>query len=186
MTNSTISGNSTAGDIAHGGGIHATNGDVTLSSSTVSGNSTLADGADGGGIYTAAAMAAAGVVVSNNNALTNGGGIYNDNGTLEVVDTLFSGNQAVMGTAIVRVAELGPGHREKLAALVAERGVPVVPLDSGWVDKGISLGSGEVATLKAPRVVLAWDAPTSSLSAGWTRYVLERRFGFPVSAVRVS
>jgi hypothetical protein len=90
------------------------------------------------------------------------------------------------GTAIVRVAELGPGHREKLAALVAERGVPVVPLDSGWVDKGISLGSGEVATLKAPRVVLAWDAPTSSLSAGWTRYVLERRFGFPVSAVRVS
>jgi hypothetical protein len=90
------------------------------------------------------------------------------------------------GTAIVRVAELGAGHREKLAALVAERGVPVVPLDSGWVDKGISLGSGDVATLKVPRVVLAWDAPTSSLSAGWTRYVLERRFGFPVSAVRVS
>ena len=50
------------------------------------------------------------------------------------------------------VAELGPGHRETLAALVTERGVPVVPLDSGWVDKGISLGSGEVATLKAPRV----------------------------------
>jgi hypothetical protein len=90
------------------------------------------------------------------------------------------------GTAFVRVAELGPGHRERLAALVAERAVPVVPLDSGWVDKGISLGSGEVATLKAPRVVLAWDTPTSSLSAGWTRYVLERRFGFPVSAVRVS
>ncbi len=65
-------------------------------------------------------------------------------------------------------------------------GVPVVALDSGWVDRGVSLGSGDVAALKVPRIVLAWDAPTSSLSAGWTRYVLERRFGFTVSAVRVS
>ena len=39
--------------------------------------------------------------------------------------------------------------------------------------------------LKAPRVLLAWDAPTQSLSAGWARYVLERRFGQPVTAVRV-
>ena len=69
---------------------------------------------------------------------------------------------------------------------MARYGVQVVALDSGWVDRGISLGSGDVATLKAPRVVLAWDAPTSSLSAGWTRYVLERRFGFRVSAIRVS
>jgi hypothetical protein len=91
-----------------------------------------------------------------------------------------------VGTAIVRAAELGPGHRERLAAVVAQRGVPTVPLDSGWVDGGISLGSNDVVTLKAPRVVLAWDAPTSSLSAGWTRFVLERRFGFAASAVRVS
>ena len=90
------------------------------------------------------------------------------------------------GTAIVRVAELGAGQRETLAAIVGRHGVSVVALDSGWVDRGVSLGSGDVATLKAPRVVLAWDAPTSSLSAGWTRYVLERRFGFTVSAVRVS
>jgi hypothetical protein len=98
----------------------------------------------------------------------------------------IGGTEYPAGTAIVRVAELGPGHRETLAALAAGRGVPLVPLDSGWVDRGISLGSSEVATLKAPRIVLAWDAPTSSLSAGWTRYVLERRFGFAVSAVRVS
>ncbi len=90
------------------------------------------------------------------------------------------------GTAIVRVAELGAGHREALAAIVGRHGLPVVALDSGWVDRGISLGSADVNALKIPRVVLAWDAPTSSLSAGWTRYVLERRFGFAVSAVRVS
>ena len=90
------------------------------------------------------------------------------------------------GTAIVRVAELAAGQRETLAAIVGRHGVPVVALDSGWVDRGVSLGSGDVAALKGPRVVLAWDAPTSSLSAGWTRYVLERRFGFAVSAIRVS
>jgi hypothetical protein len=71
------------------------------------------------------------------------------------------------------------------AAAIAHE-VEVVPLDSGWVDSGPSLGSALVTTLKAPRVVLAWDAPTSTLSAGWARYVLERRFGLPVSAVRVS
>jgi hypothetical protein len=35
-------------------------------------------------------------------------------------------------------------------------------------------------------VLLAWDTPTSSLSAGWARYVLERRYGQPVTAVRAS
>ena len=90
------------------------------------------------------------------------------------------------GTAIVRVAELGEGQREALARIVARHGIPAFALDSGWVDRGISLGSGDVAALKVPRIVLAWDAPTSSLSAGWARYVMERRFGFAASAVRVS
>jgi hypothetical protein len=53
------------------------------------------------------------------------------------------------------------------------------------VDEGISLGSGEVVRLKAPRVLLAWDEPTSSSSAGWTRFVLERRLHQPASAIRV-
>jgi hypothetical protein len=35
-------------------------------------------------------------------------------------------------------------------------------------------------------VLLAWDRPTSSLSAGWARWVLERRYGQPVTVVRVS
>ena len=35
-------------------------------------------------------------------------------------------------------------------------------------------------------MLLAWDTPTSSLSAGWTRYVLERRFGQPVTTVRTA
>ena len=51
LTNSTVSGNSTAGFVAAGGGIYAYNGDVTLTDSTVSGNSTAGLAASGGGIY---------------------------------------------------------------------------------------------------------------------------------------
>jgi hypothetical protein len=91
------------------------------------------------------------------------------------------------GTAIVRVAENDAAALERLAALAsASPSVDVVPLDSAWVDEGESLGSGEVVALEAPRVLLAWDAPTSSLSAGWARYVLERRFNVQTTAVRVS
>ena len=48
LTDSTVSGNSTAGDYASGGGISGI--DVTLTNSTVSGNSTAGDYAEGGGI----------------------------------------------------------------------------------------------------------------------------------------
>jgi hypothetical protein len=61
-----------------------------------------------------------------------------------------------------------------------------VPTDTTYVDSGISLGSNETAFLRAPRVLLAWDAPTSSLSAGWTRYTLERRYGQAVTIVRTN
>jgi hypothetical protein len=61
-----------------------------------------------------------------------------------------------------------------------------VAVDTGYQDDGISLGSGSVEALKPPRVLLAWDAPTQAQSAGWARYVLERRYGIPVTAVRVS
>ena len=81
-----------------------------------------------------------------------------------------------------RGRELPTDLRETLGAIAARHGAEVVPFDSGWVDSGISLGSSDVVPLKTPRIALAWDAPTQSLSAGWARYVLERRFGLTVSA----
>jgi hypothetical protein len=35
-------------------------------------------------------------------------------------------------------------------------------------------------------VLLAWDAPAQAQSAGWARYVLERRYGISATVVRVS
>ena len=99
----------------------------------------------------------------------------------------LGGRKYGIGAAIIRVAENAPTLRATLQALAAKWGVEMVAADSGFVDEGgISLGSNQVLRMKAPRVLLMWDAPTSSLSAGWARYVLERRFDQPVTAMRVA
>jgi hypothetical protein len=86
----------------------------------------------------------------------------------------------------VRASDNPPDTRERLGAILARHGVGATPTDSGYVEEGVSLGSERVHLLKAPRVLLAWDRPSSSQSAGWARWVHERRYGQPVTAVRVS
>ena len=97
-----------------------------------------------------------------------------------------NGRRFAIGTAIIRNSENGADLNAKLNALAAKHGAEIIPIDSTWVDEGTSMGSNDVQSLKSPRVLLVWDAPTQSLSAGWTRYVLERRFGADVTAVRTS
>jgi putative intracellular protease/amidase len=98
----------------------------------------------------------------------------------------LGGRQFGIGTAIVRNEENPANLRERLGRVAAAHGLDVVPIDTAWVDAGLSLGSGTVRLLKAPRVLLAWDAPAQSLSAGWARFSLERRFNQPVTAVRAA
>lgn len=90
------------------------------------------------------------------------------------------------GTAIVRLAENPDDARETLGRIVRRHRAEAVAEDSGYVEEGVSLGSEKVRLVKKPRVLLAWDRPASSVSAGWARWVLERRYGQPVTAVRVS
>ncbi len=98
----------------------------------------------------------------------------------------MDGREYAAGTAIVRVSENATDLPSTLGAIVSRHGAEVIASDTGWVDAGISLGSNQVRALKAPRVLLAWDTPTSSQSAGWARYVLERRYGQPVTIVRTN
>jgi hypothetical protein len=95
-----------------------------------------------------------------------------------------NGRRYPLGTAFIRNTENPADLTTRLAALAVKHGAELVPIDSTWVDEGTSLGSNDVAALKTPKILLAWDAPTQSLSAGWTRYTLERRFGAAVTAVR--
>ncbi|MPY89285.1 MAG: peptidase M14 [Luteitalea sp.] len=98
----------------------------------------------------------------------------------------LGGRRYPIGAAIIRRAENPDDLATRLAGIVARHDVEAVPADSAYVEEGISLGSNRVVALKHPRVLLAWDMPTETLSAGATRYVLERRFTQPATAVRVS
>jgi hypothetical protein len=98
----------------------------------------------------------------------------------------LGGRSFPAGTAIVRVAENPDGARETLGRIARKHHTEAAAVDSGYVEDGVSLGSGRVRLVKEPRVLLAWDRPTSTLSAGWARWVLERRYGQPATAVRVS
>jgi hypothetical protein len=98
----------------------------------------------------------------------------------------LAGRQYGIGTVLLRNEENPADLRTRLAALAARHDLEIVPLDSAWVDEGLSLGSNTVRMLRQARVLLAWDAPTQSLSAGWARFTLERQFGQPVTAIRVA
>jgi hypothetical protein len=98
----------------------------------------------------------------------------------------LEGREYPIGTVFIRHAGNPADLHARLTALATNHGARVVPIDTTYIDAGISLGSNLARAMKAPRVLMAWDQPASSLSAGWTRYVLERRYGQPVTIVRTS
>jgi hypothetical protein len=97
-----------------------------------------------------------------------------------------AGRRYPVGTAIVRISENQADLASRLGPIAARHGAEAVPMDTSWVEEGISIGSNRVVALKAPRVLLAWDSPAQSASAGYARYTIERRFGQPVTAMRTA
>ncbi|MCX6624168.1 MAG: peptidase M14, partial [Acidobacteria bacterium] len=49
-----------------------------------------------------------------------------------------------------------------------------------------NFGSEHVVHLRRPAIALAWDRPVSSGSAGAVRFILERQYGYPVTAIRTA
>ena len=98
LTNSTVSGNSTTGDEADGGGILFGTGALTLTNSTVSGNSTTGDAAEGGGIYATNDLFLTNSTVSGNSTggdESSGGGIYSSNGDVTLYNSTVAGNSTL-------------------------------------------------------------------------------------------
>jgi hypothetical protein len=89
-----------------------------------------------------------------------------------------------LGTAIVRVAENGPDLAQTLGRIAGAAGAEVISVDESYVREGTSLGSGRARSLREPRVLLVYGEPGSSLSVGWTRYVLEQRYGQRTTVIR--
>jgi hypothetical protein len=89
------------------------------------------------------------------------------------------------GTLIFRNSGAN-GLAAKLQRLAADTGANVTGIDDSWITEGPSFGSDKVVPHHAPRIALAWDAPTRAPSAGNLRFVIERQFGYPVTPVRTS
>lgn len=88
------------------------------------------------------------------------------------------------GSWVVRVQDQPADLHARMRELAAAHGVTPFCADSSWVDSGPNFGTNEGLTLKVPRVAMVWDRPVNANSAGWVRYLLEQRYGIPVSPLR--
>ncbi len=88
------------------------------------------------------------------------------------------------GTLIVKVKDNSNDLHGRMAKLVTEHGVDVHSTDSSWVDEGPNFGSNNVRYLPRPRVAIAYNTPVSPNSVGWLRYLIEQRYGYPVTTIR--
>jgi hypothetical protein len=96
----------------------------------------------------------------------------------------LAGRTYPTGSLIVKVKDNAPDLAEKVERIAKSSGAEVYATDTGWVDEGVNFGSNRVFSVPRAVVALAWDRPTASGSAGATRFILERQYGYPVSAVR--
>lgn len=96
------------------------------------------------------------------------------------------GTRYPSGTLILDTADNPDNLRGIMEKLARETGADVTAVDDSWVTEGPNFGSMRVVRFSAPKVAILWDAPTSSYSAGNTRFVIERQFDYPVTAIRVS
>jgi hypothetical protein len=99
-------------------------------------------------------------------------------------DLTQNGRKYFSGTLVVLVKENGETVHGAVERLARISGAEVVATDTGWTESGINFGSSNTFRLKPPAIAMLWDSPTSSASAGNTRYVLERQFNYPVTVVR--
>ncbi len=107
--------------------------------------------------------------------------------TLSSSDRAFtSGGRAFpAGTLIFQQADNPADLRARLSRFARETGASVIAAGDSWVSEGPNFGSEHVVAMRAPKIAIAWDEPTSANAAGATRYVIERQFDFPATAVRV-
>jgi hypothetical protein len=99
---------------------------------------------------------------------------------------VLAGREYPAGTLIFDVADNDASLAGALAGMAQSTGAEVVGVSDGWVTSGPNFGSEHVRVLATPRVILAWDDPASSLSAGHARFVLEQQFGLPVTVARTA
>ncbi|MFQ5652529.1 MAG: M14 family metallopeptidase [bacterium] len=87
------------------------------------------------------------------------------------------------GSLIIKVKNNSDELHQRLAKIAEETGVEITATHSAWVSEGVNFGSNEVKYLERPKVALAYNIPTHPYSVGWTRYLLERGYDYPVTII---
>jgi len=90
------------------------------------------------------------------------------------------------GTLVIPRAGNPADLTRTLTSLAATTGARVTGVADSWVSDGPSFGSSDAVLVRAPRVAIAWDDPTDPSAAGAARYIVEREFGYPVTAIRTA
>lgn len=87
------------------------------------------------------------------------------------------------GSLIISRAGNPDNLNEIIQRIAVESGANVQGVDSSWMRSGPNVGSGNVQTVHAPNVAMVWGEPTNVLSAGSTRFLIEREANYPVTAI---
>jgi len=106
--------------------------------------------------------------------------------TVKSPDAAFTleGERYPAGTLIFELAANPEDLPQRLEALAGRTGARVIGVDTSWVTDGPSFGSRRTPVHRAPKIAIAWDDPTQSYSAGNTRFILEGRYGYPMTPIR--
>lgn len=96
------------------------------------------------------------------------------------------GHKFTSGALIVKVHDNPANIHDRVNKLAEQSGAEILAVASGWTDEGPNFGSNSVQLMRKPEIAIAWDAPTGAGSAGSTRFVLERQFGYPTTPIRTA
>ncbi len=91
------------------------------------------------------------------------------------------------GTLIVRTARNPETLHERIAKLAIETGARVFAVNSAYSEEGdTGIGSENVESLKAPKVLVVWDEGTSPTGYGALWYTFERGYGLKFTPVTIN
>ncbi|MDO6445122.1 M14 family zinc carboxypeptidase [Colwellia sp. 1_MG-2023] len=93
-------------------------------------------------------------------------------------------HQFSAGSLIIEKRANDENLASEIAKIATQTGAIVTGVNTSWVTEGPSFGSDNSVKMVAPKIAMAWDEPVSSLSAGNSRFVIERQFNYPVTAIR--
>jgi hypothetical protein len=98
----------------------------------------------------------------------------------------MNGSQHPAGSLIIKTKDNPADLYERLVKIAGRTGIEIRAVHSSWVADGVNVGSPNVVFLHKPKVAMAYNIPVHPYSVGWTRYVLEQEYGYPVTMLNTA